>query len=278
MHDLQVAAVELAAEDRALVRVGVGLAFVLDVEAAVADREVEPAVGPDDQAVHVVAHQRGVHAEAVEHDRALVGDAVAILVAQAPDLGDQRRDHVFADRQHAGDQAVLELVEALGEGRDAVERAVSVGVGEQHDALAVALERLDLLGDVLAVLGDAVGDRQRGEVVVEPAHVVAVVEHAVADAERLAHVDVAAVVDLERDAVADVRFGGDQLRGQPVGELDGGQLLVALVARFGDEHRLLGVGLGRAVLRGGGAWERERESEGEEADHRSAHSTGARAA
>src|SRR5688572_29618712 len=46
VHDLEIAAVELAAQHCAFVRIGERLVALDDVEAAVADREIEAAVGP----------------------------------------------------------------------------------------------------------------------------------------------------------------------------------------------------------------------------------------
>jgi len=108
VHDLEAAAVELAAQHRALVRVGQRPAVLGgDVQPAVADREVEPAVGADDQPVQVVADQRRVYAEAVEHGLPDLGGAVAVLVAQPPELGDVGVPDVAAVRQHARADALL---------------------------------------------------------------------------------------------------------------------------------------------------------------------------
>ena len=60
----------------------------VDVEAAVADAEVQPAVGADDQAVHVVAAEGDAHAVAVRERLANVGLAVAVVVRQQPQVGE----------------------------------------------------------------------------------------------------------------------------------------------------------------------------------------------
>ena len=98
VHDFEFAAVEFAAKHGTFVRVVVNLAFVLDAKAAVADREVEAAIRPNDQAVHVVADQRGVHAVAFVHDDAFVGYSVVVAVAQFPQLRDVGDVDVVTDR------------------------------------------------------------------------------------------------------------------------------------------------------------------------------------
>ena len=58
----------------------------LHVEATVAAGEVEPAVGPDAQAVQVVAEQRHVHAVAARELLLLLRAAIAILVELLDEL------------------------------------------------------------------------------------------------------------------------------------------------------------------------------------------------
>jgi hypothetical protein len=79
---------------------------------------------------------------------------------------------------------------------------------------------------VLLVLGEALGDRAAGEVLVLPLHVVAVVEDAVLDAEGLGDVDAALAIDGERHRVGEVGLAGDEVADQRLGELEAGDRLL----------------------------------------------------
>ena len=73
---------------------------------AVADGEVELAVGPPGQAVQVVAEEGGVDAEAVQERLADVGLAVAVGVAEPPEVGDAGEVDVAVAGEHPGGEAV----------------------------------------------------------------------------------------------------------------------------------------------------------------------------
>jgi hypothetical protein len=83
--------------------------------------------------------------------------------------------------------------------------------------------------------------------------VVARVEDAVLDAEGLGDVEAALAVDRERDGVADVGFGGDEVAHQLVRELEAADLLLRLLARRRDVHRRLAGLAAVLVLR----WQRQ---------------------
>ena len=255
VHDFEVAAVEFAAQHGAFVREVEQLAFLgAHREAAVADRDVEPAVGAHEQAVQVVADQRRVDAKAVEHRFARLRRAVAVCVDDAPELGDVGKPHVLADAQHTRRDAVCEFGKAVCEHDALVEDEIIVVVDEQLDAFAVARVLGDVVRDVLLVLANTLFDGAQREVVVLPLHVFARVEHAVVDAEGFADQRAALLVDRECDDVAEVGFRRDEARLQKRRELQRGERLLRLVAARCDVHRLLRV---LALLRRGGRVLRE---------------------
>ena len=80
-------------------------------------------------------------AVAVCSDVRSVGLAVAVGVAQLPEVGDAGVPDVAAAGQHAGADAVGRVVEAVGEDGRGVGLAVAVAVLDQPDA--VVLDRVD---------------------------------------------------------------------------------------------------------------------------------------
>ena len=139
-EQLQLAAVGPAAQDGAGVEVRQHAVGRLDVQPAVADREVDAAVGPQAQAVQVVAEQGDVDAEARGQRALLVGLPVAVGVAQLPQRGDAGEEQPVAVPHHAGGGAVDDVVEALGEYARPIVDAVAVAVLDQADQFAVVGE------------------------------------------------------------------------------------------------------------------------------------------
>ena len=143
VEQLEVGPVRLAAEHRAAVGVAdVSAVGRGDVEAAVANAEVDAPVGPEAQAVQVVAGDLVVDAEAGVQGPAEVGLAVAVGVAQQPEIGNVGEVDVAAKCEHSGGGAVFELVEAGGEDRVVVGPAVAVAVFDQAHAVGFDLHRL----------------------------------------------------------------------------------------------------------------------------------------
>ncbi len=130
-EDLELGAVGVAAEDRA--GVGDGQLAAVEgrhVEPAVADAEIEPPVGPEPQAVQVVAQEADVDAVPLVQQRAAIGPAVAVGVAELPEPGDARVPDVALPCQDAGADAGGRIVEPVGEDGGRVGPAVAVAV---HD-------------------------------------------------------------------------------------------------------------------------------------------------
>ena len=199
-----------------------------DVIPAVADREVEAAVGAEGQAVEVVSAEGDADAVAGGQHRALlrraIDAAVAVEVTEPVEAGDACQPDVAAPREDAGGRAVLEPVEAGGEHVGSVGPAVAVGVDEPADAILVALVVARLRAQQPPVVGDAVRHGAGRQVGLDPGAVVAaVVGDAAILAERLADVGGAPLVDGKRDGVAHVGLGGEPLDDEAGGQAEGGR-------------------------------------------------------
>src|SRR5258705_13334276 len=90
-EDLLLAAVEIGAPDHAAVRVG-ELASLprRDMDAEVALLPVEPSIGADEWPGVTVAAEPDVHSRAVRQRFLRVDHAIAIRVAEAPEVGGHR--------------------------------------------------------------------------------------------------------------------------------------------------------------------------------------------
>ena len=227
-HDLEPRAVGLAAEHRAAAGIRVEAAVVRDVIAAVADREVEAAVGAEGQAVEVVSAEGDADAVAGGEHRPLlrraVDGAVAVEIPEPVEAGDARQPDVAPPREDAGGRAVFEPVETGGEHLGSVGPAVAVGVDEPADAVLVPFVVARLRAQEPPVIGDAIGDGAGRQVGLDPGAVVAaVVGDAAILAERLADVGGAPLVHGKRDGIAHVGFGGEPLDDEAGGHAEGGR-------------------------------------------------------
>src|SRR5690606_16099368 len=86
----QVRAIQVAAEHGAALRIRKVPVPLADVVAAVADAEIELAVGADDQPMHVVAAEGIADAIAFAQYAALVAPTVAVAVDELVQLGNVR--------------------------------------------------------------------------------------------------------------------------------------------------------------------------------------------
>ena len=161
----------------------------MHVEAAVADAEVELAVGPELEAVQVVAEEADVH-------------AVAFVQQRRDDRPGRRRRCRGASRARGcrrtrrrpcapARPAPMPAAGSLNPSAKTV--AASAWPSPSRSTIrrtrsCSTLVGRELLAQVLPVHGHAVGDRPAGQVVVEPVHVPAGVGHARAVAERLGDV------------------------------------------------------------------------------------------
>ena len=99
----QVRAVWIAPKDTARVRLANRAPLGhLHVRAAVANAEINFSVRAEMHAVRIVAEETHPHAEAIMEGAAKIGDAVAIDVAQQPEIGDVGIPHGAPARENAG--------------------------------------------------------------------------------------------------------------------------------------------------------------------------------
>ncbi len=203
------------------------------MQRAVAAREVELAVRADAQPVEIVAEERDVQSVAGREELALLRAAVAVLVAQLPEIGDAGVVDVAVVEQQTGADAGRRGLEAVGEDGRGVGDAVAVRVAHETDPLVLDFVLLrELLARVLLVHRDAVGHRARGDVLVEPIHVVADVRHALVVAEGLRDEETRFAADpvgVEADRVREQRLGGEELDLEAGRDLDARERGLALV-------------------------------------------------
>ena len=134
----QTGPVRVAAKDAT--RVGLAHAPTvgeLDIRAAVPDAEINLAVGTKVHPVQIVADEPDAHAKAVMQRLANIGHAVAVGVAQQPEIRNVRIPHGAFSRQNARGDTVEGRVETLGKNGGMVGLAVAIAVLDQADALAV---------------------------------------------------------------------------------------------------------------------------------------------
>ncbi len=260
--DLEVGAIRIAAEHRALVGQGDRVAFLGDdVRAAVADREVELAVGAEDQAVQIVTGVVEVDAVAAAHlaaaDRLSVGRG-ALEDPHARDVGEP--DLTVAG-EHARGDAVERAVETLGVDAGEVGLAVAIAVLDEADALALDRELLRAFAaEDLFDHRDALIHRAQGEIGLEHRRdEVADIEYARAVAVGFCDKEAALLVKGEGDRIGQHRLRSPDADGKRLRDLHardrlfgfvGGLVYLGLghagrdLEEFG-ERRIAGGGLGR---------------------------------
>ena len=242
VDDLHVLAVPVAAEHSAFIRqVNVFLVDGGDVGSAVADAEVQLAVRPHGEAVHVVPEELRPQAEAGGEAFLDFGHAVAVLVLQAVQVGNAGGVHAALAGQHPGHQAVLQLVVPLAEHRALVGLAAAGAVPHHADLVVVAFVAV-VLRTVLVLLVhlQAVVHRPRADVLVQPVHVATGIGHALVEAGGFAHIGPTLFVEREGHGVHHQRLGSPQLGLHTGRHADGGAGLVGVDIRCA----LGGVGIG----------------------------------
>lgn len=189
-----------------------------DIEATVAHREVDAAVGARNQAVEVVAVEAPADAEAVGEALARISDEVVVGVGKGPEVRDAGVVERVVEPHHPGADAVELIVEAAGEDPGGVGDAVAVGVGEDADAVlggGEAIGREGAARDPAVDLGAAVLDALELEVILDGVEVrdVAGVGDGDARAVGLGDIEVALRVEADRDRGLHHALGGPDVDG-----------------------------------------------------------------
>lgn len=252
---LEAAAVRIGAEDAAFVREGELISFRRGHgDAFVPDCPVDFAVRPQGEAMHVVPGVGDMVAEAMGEDFALVGRAVAVGVAQLPDVGrDRGVDGALVPENASGDAGDFGL-EAIGVELHGVRGAIAIGVFDTVEFLAdhakvavvvrsVPVEILDaggvfrgtLRGEAFPVKGELVLDTAESDVVGDPVEVLADIEVLDLAALGLGDIGPSLVIQADGDGVWHVEVARPLVEGKRSG-FGGG--------RFRKEHRGLPLDLG----------------------------------
>ena len=226
-EEFDVGAVEVAAENGAVVRGGEGAGGRGDVGAAVANAVVELAVGADDEAVHIVAGE--VEADAVAGAEVFAGLGF-VGAGEGGEAGDVGEIDGALVREDAGGDAVDGGVEALGVERGGVGGAGAGAIFDEAHALGLLAQFGHALGAKPA--GDhraKIVLRAVGELVFEDPHVVADIEDAGAVAVGLGDEGAALFVEVKSHGVGEHGLGGPEGNGEAGREfeaLKGEQALV----------------------------------------------------
>ena len=169
--------------------------------------------------MHIVATEREFHAESRKHAIFHVRLRVAIRVLKTPQARNIRPPDLVPTRDNPGRRSIERLAKSVGKDGALVRLAVSICVVERDDALLLRLERLFELRRVRIILphhAKPVVSRPRGDIVVQPAHVAAVVHDASHDrlavyltpllSVALAHVPAPAVIRRKRHRICEHRL------------------------------------------------------------------------
>ena len=112
----KVTAIGVAAQYGAAFRSGDLLPFLRDnIEASIANAEIELPVRPEPQPMEVMAIEAEAHRVTVLQTLALIGLAVPIRVAQAPQVGDASEVNIAFARQDPGSDPRIDVVKTFGE-------------------------------------------------------------------------------------------------------------------------------------------------------------------
>ena len=239
MHNLELRAVGIAAKHRSVARAVKRDSFLRgDMEAAIADREIQLAVRSPNQAVQVVSEKRRVHAEAGQQFLLDVSHAVAVGVSQSPEMRDASEVDVSVVSQDSRCQSRERFVEAGREDAALIGSAVAVGVGNEshlvgdfreptHPAVEAISELLKHRQTIFGCLNSQIVFEQERS---SPIFFSAAVESVL-----LGNEDTILFVDCDRDGTRQLRLGSEEFDFQSVGDsqrrdlFDGGDCAIGQV-------------------------------------------------
>ena len=243
-HDLEVAAVGMAAEDGTAAGIVVRPAIEGDLVTTIADREVDPSIGPQHEAMEIVAPQRDPDAiaggELLPLPESPVDPAVTVEIAEPVQRRNAGQPHVAAPGEDPGGRPRHQAIEAVGIDARLVGNAVAVGVDEPPHPVVIELplgHRLRVEEAAVEII--AIFNRLRGEIGIDPRVVVAaVVVHRAPLPERLADKHAPLFVDRESDRIGDIGLGGKQPGLKPLPHPERGRRRHRLVRFLGDGRLL----------------------------------------
>lgn len=237
VHDFEVAAVRLHAENRPAIRIVEVPPFArLQIVAAIADGEIDPPVRAEGESVEIVTAQTHADPEPFLERFPLVGDAVPGGVLQHPDVRDAGEIYPSECRHHPGGGAVERVVEAVGENLRVIGFAVAIAILEPAELLGVLGEichRSDLR--VFFIHRQTFGGRSERDLVAQPVAVAAVVLDAAVEPMGLGDIEPVLSVEGNRGGILDIRLAGEDGADHVLGKADRGQ---QRFVRIGDGQRL----------------------------------------
>ena len=180
------------------------------VVTAITDTEIDAPIGTYNQSVHVVSAEGDTDAVAIGQSDAFVSDSVTVCVGQLIQFGNAGVVHLVVPVQYTGSGSVSNVVEPVGKHGGLVEGAIAVGIYQQSDAIMFFGVFIGLVAEMLPKHPHAIFYSLSSKVIVEPAHVVAVVLDTLLLPERLANEDSAFRIDVECDGVGHQRFRRSQ--------------------------------------------------------------------
>src|SRR5262249_2732106 len=136
-ENFQFRAVGIAAEDGTGVGAGNDATPGQNVEPPVADAEVQFAIRPEAQAVQVGPVNTDMDPVTPVQHLADIGLALALRIAEEPEVGNAGVPDLAAARQNARPDAVGDAVETVGKNAAADDLAVPVRVFKQTDAVVL---------------------------------------------------------------------------------------------------------------------------------------------
>ena len=261
--ELEVRAVQLAPQHGAPVRELEVLPLRPNVQPAVPDGEVQPAIEADPEPVHVVPEEGDLDAEAPVDRLPRIGDAVPVDVLQAPEVGDAGEPDLFPPDEEAGADPLRGALEPIRVDGGRIARPVLVRVHEEPDPVVLPLVRSEAIPCPTAHVGDTVLDGARRELVLQPVHVGPHVGDPRVDPEGLRDPDAAVVVDIEADRIGEVGLLGPEVSRPALRHADPLQGLAPLVRGLVHAGGVaVGAGGADLVLRGGRDGGGDKEAEG----------------
>ncbi len=188
------------------------------VVAAVTDAEIDASVVAERESVQIVPTEGDPHAIAVLQDGSLVGDAVPVGIAKPPEPGNTGVVDVAVDGENASARALLDAAEATRKDHRLIADAVTVGIGQQSNAVLLLGVCRSLLAEEPVEHRHPLVDRPQGQVCLEPVTVAAVVFDSLTLTEGLTDEDATLFVKAEGDRVLHLRLGRDQTHRHARGE------------------------------------------------------------
>ena len=183
------------------------------MKAAIADGKIEPAVGAPRQTVQVMAEERGVHPKAFQQHLAVVGFAVPVAVAKAPQSRDAGEPDGAVAGGQAGRQAVEHAVETVRVHGGSVGAAVAIAIFQQPHLVGVPSEPIPAAGELLEMLAihrEAIGERTDLKIVFQQKGAGPILLGALVESILFGDVHAIAFVEAEGHRVAERRFGGEE--------------------------------------------------------------------